>query len=167
MPTQQIYPHELNKIYPFSSVFNYMHKHVILNFFWLKSKILLPEKYFYFNFKHTMSERKEQSAIYPASLSLTWQYWRVFQKGTQPWCISTPPLILKLQSMFDHLALQRLSSSTSFSIYLWRYCSQFVLYPVSCWYCLMLWSPWQEFPAVSCSQYGKVMYFICFELDLY
>lgn len=90
MPTQQIYPHELNKIYPFSSVFNYMYKHVILNFFWLKSKILLPEKYFYFNFKHTMSERKEQSAIYPASLSLTWQYWRVFQKGTQPWCLSTP-----------------------------------------------------------------------------
>lgn len=166
MPTQQIYPHELNKIYPFSSVFNYMHKHVILNFFWLKSKILLPEKYFYFNFKHTMSERKEICHLPCKSVS-DLAVLEGVSEGHTTLVHFYPPLILKLQSMFDHLALQRLSSSTSFSIYLWRYCSQFVLYPVSCWYCLMLWSPWQEFPAVSCSQYGKVMYFICFELDLY
>lgn len=98
-----------------------------------------------------MLERKEQYTIYPASLSLAGKSGGCLRRANllKPWSLSTLHWF-KLQSIFDHLALQGLSPSTSFTIYLWSNCSQFLSSPLSCWYCLLLWSLWQEFPEVSC-----------------
>lgn len=109
--------------------------------------------------------RKERTIYHwPCKSVSDWQYWRVFKKNTECWSLST------LHSYFNSrasLILQGLPPSTSFTIYLWSYCSHIFSSLLSCWYCLLLWSFWQEFPEVPCPHYGKVLYFVCFELHLY